>query len=145
MLRELRPVQGVSWILQHDKIWQNSHQWNARSKQQNGRLGWSSCNVRTRISSNLIKQCRREENYGKKFLLAGLNHKYNEYLAYSCHARTSSVRISIVFVQNNCKNLSGTHLPHTKVAKLFLLSWLDDVTSPPAPTFSVVPGHIWIL
>ena len=29
---------------------------------------------------------------------------------------TSSIRISIVFVKkNNCKNLSGTHLPHTKV------------------------------
>ena len=69
MLRDLRSVQGVSWILRHDKTWQNSHQWNARSKQQNGRLGWSSCDVRTRISSNLIKQCRWEENYGKKFLL----------------------------------------------------------------------------
>ena len=70
---KMRPVQGVSWILRHDKTWQNSHQWNARSKQQNGRLAWSSCDVRTRISSNLIKQSHWEENYGKKFLLAGLN------------------------------------------------------------------------
>ena len=38
-------------------------------------------------------------------------------------SRSSSVRISIVFVnKNNCKNLSGTHLPKTKEAKLFLLS-----------------------
>ena len=73
ILMELRPVQGVSWILRHDKTWKNSHQWYARSKQQNGTLGWSSCDVRTRISSNLIKHCRWEENYVKKFLLAGLN------------------------------------------------------------------------
>lgn len=71
ILIELRPVQGVSWILRHDKTWKNSHQWYARSKQQNGTLGWSSCDVRTRISSNLIKHCRWEENYVKKFLLVG--------------------------------------------------------------------------
>ena len=48
-------------------------------------------------------------------------------------SRTSSVRILIVFVKNNnCKSLSGTHLPHTKVAKLFLLSyWMTSLPLPP--------------
>ena len=71
ILRELPPVQGVSWMLPHHKTWQNSHQWYSRSKQQNSPLGWSSCDVGTRISSNLIKHYRWEENYVKKFLLAG--------------------------------------------------------------------------
>ena len=39
MLRELRPVQGVSWILRHDKTWQNSHQRDARSKNSKT-VGW---------------------------------------------------------------------------------------------------------
>ena len=54
---------------------------------------------------------------------------------YECLSKKCSLRISIVFVKNNGKNLSGTHLPDTQVAKLFLLSWLDDVTSPSCPNF----------
>ena len=33
-----------------------------------------------------------------------------------------------------------THLLHTKVATLFLLSRLDDVTFPPAPPFQLFPA-----
>ena len=34
----------------------------------------------------------------------------------------SSSNFDRIRKKNNCKNLSGTHLPYTKVAKLFLLS-----------------------
>ena len=122
ILMKLRPVQGVSWILQHDKTWQNSHQWNARSKQQNGRLGWSSCDMNIFQLDETVplggELCKEIPSRGFEPLLQSCT---TQRLAGILLSRTSSVRISIVFVKkNNCKNFSGTHLPHT---------WLDDATS----------------
>ena len=50
--------------------------------------GWVEVLAMTRISSNLIKHCRWEENYVEKFFLAGLNRRcnpaqHNEFRSYS--------------------------------------------------------------
>ena len=75
--------------------------------------------MRTRISSNLIRHCRLEENYVRKFLEPLLQSCTTQRLGILL-SQTSSVRISILVVTKTAKTfLKLTYLTNKEASTVF--------------------------
>ena len=101
ILMELRPVQGVSWILRHDKTCKNSHQSSEQTTKRPVGLKFLRCE-----DTNLFQLdktlplggelCNEIPSRGFEPLMQSCT---TQRLASILLSRTSSVRISIVFVK----------------------------------------------